>query len=85
MAGRFYYLPIKIYSARIVGYLCTLHFFYFLPDLSFNFRSHFRVVYQELANSVTALPQFITIIAKPATTFLNDAEFNAHINDFSSF
>ena len=60
-------------------------FCYLQPDLSFQFFGKFGIIYQQLLNRVAALPKFSGIIAEPATTFLNNTHFHAHIDDLTGF
>ena len=55
----------------------------FFPDFGLDFPSHFRVVEEELFDGITALAEFITIVAEPATAFLDDAQVYAHVDDFT--
>src|SRR5882672_3325743 len=65
--------------------LCCLRFFNFFPDLSFNFLSEFGVIGQKLPYGIAALSELIGVVAKPATAFLHNAQFNTHVNDLAGF
>src|SRR5687768_16293966 len=63
--------------------LCSLHLFYLFPYFSFNFIGKLRIIEHYLFYCITTLSEFITVIAEPASAFLNNSQFNTHIDYFT--
>src|SRR6218665_3408318 len=70
-----------LFSLQGLCYLC----FGFQPfaDLIFDLSGKFRVIDEEIFYRITALSYFVLAVAEPGTAFIQDAHFNAHINDLS--